>query len=59
MISLIAYFSAGCGGTRLYSRTGEAEAGKSAWSIQGIPGRLYSENIVLTGKWKKKKIKKD
>lgn len=55
MISLIAYFSAGCGGTRLYSRTGEAEAGKSAWSIQGIPGRLYSENIVLTGKWKKKK----
>lgn len=40
---------------RLYSRIGEAEAGKSAWSIQGIPGRLYKWKHCLDRKVKKNK----
>lgn len=51
------YFNAGCGSVCFYFSTGEPEAGRSAWSTQGIPGRLHSENTVLTRKIKNEKIK--
>lgn len=39
------YFKAGCGGACLYSNTGEAEAGRSAWTTQGVSGRAASETL--------------